>query len=82
MMTSRLSLHPITERGKTPYRADALAEAEAARRMIAALAARGELDERHPAVVMARAAIQRAEDGAEEAPRVALAAPEEPGGRL
>jgi hypothetical protein len=41
------------------YTQEARAEAEAAQRMIDALAARGELDDRHPAVVMARDAIRR-----------------------
>jgi hypothetical protein len=34
-------------------------EVREARRMIAVLEARGELDERHPAVVMARVAVAR-----------------------
>jgi hypothetical protein len=41
------------------YTTEAETEADAAQRMIDALAARGELDERHPAVVMAREAIRR-----------------------
>jgi hypothetical protein len=41
------------------YTTEAETEADAAQRMIDALAARGELDERHPAVVMAREAILR-----------------------
>jgi hypothetical protein len=49
------------------HETEARDEAKAAKQMIEALAARGELDERHPAVVMARAAIRRYERSGESA---------------